>query len=181
MFNHKRQERARLVRINERVNGARKRINVTLNINEVKNAKPASATYKLTDGNGLSLQVSPFGIKTWHYRYRHKGREKVLTLGRYPEIGWLLPGLLVMTHGVWPTPEKIHLGKESDSGSTISETRRRRFAKWETSGSPSMSHFGLLLTLSVSEIDSSGTSIPPSAPYPSVRSKVPTSCAYCVR
>ncbi len=75
------------MRINEGVNGAGKRINVSLNINDVKNAKPASKDYKLTDGRGLSLQVSRFGTKTWHYRYRHKGREKVLTLGRYPDLG----------------------------------------------------------------------------------------------
>jgi integrase len=75
------------VRINEGVYGAGKRINVSLNINDVKNAKPASKDYKLTDGHGLSLQISSFGTKTWHYRYRHKGREKVLTLGRYPDMG----------------------------------------------------------------------------------------------
>lgn len=55
------------------VNGARKCVKVTLNINEVKNAKPKADSYNLTDANGLSLQISPLGTKTWHYRYWHKG------------------------------------------------------------------------------------------------------------
>lgn len=73
--------------INECINGARKCIKVSLNINDVRNAKSAAQSYTLVDSNGLSLQVSPHGTKTWHYRYRHKGRQKVLTLGRYPDIG----------------------------------------------------------------------------------------------
>jgi len=78
---------SRLVCVKMGVNGARKCVKVTLNINEVKNAKPKADSYHLTDANGLSLQISPLGTKTWHYRYRHKGLPKTLTLGRYPEVG----------------------------------------------------------------------------------------------
>lgn len=60
---------------------------MTLSSTDVKNAKPTRQNYKLTDANGLSLQISRFGTKTWHYRYRHRGKEKVLTLGRYPDVG----------------------------------------------------------------------------------------------
>ena len=59
---------SRLVCVKMGVNGARKCVKVTLNINEVKNAKPKADSYHLTDANGLSLPLSPLGTKTWHYR-----------------------------------------------------------------------------------------------------------------
>lgn len=60
---------------------------MALSSNDVKNAKPAAQNYKLPDANGLFLEVSSFGTKSWRYRYRHKGLEKILSLGRYPEVG----------------------------------------------------------------------------------------------
>jgi Arm domain-containing DNA-binding protein len=37
-------------------------------------------------GQSLYLQVSPKGRRYWHYRYRFEGREKQLSLGRYPYV-----------------------------------------------------------------------------------------------
>lgn len=52
----------------------------------IKNAKPASKAYKLFDGGGLFLLVTPAGQKYWRLKYRHAGKEKLLALGVYPEI-----------------------------------------------------------------------------------------------
>ena len=52
----------------------------------VKNAKPSSKAFKLSDGNGLYLLVQPTGSKLWRYKYRLAGKEKVLALGIYGEI-----------------------------------------------------------------------------------------------
>lgn len=35
----------------------------------IKQAKPASKPYTLTDGDGLSLQVPTTGSKRWHFRF----------------------------------------------------------------------------------------------------------------
>lgn len=41
---------------------------------------------KLSFGNNLYLLVTPKGGRYWRYRYRFQGREKMLSLGCYPEV-----------------------------------------------------------------------------------------------
>ena len=53
---------------------------------KVRTAKPNQKTYKLFDGGGLFLLVTPTGGKLWHFKYRFDHREKKLTFGTYPEI-----------------------------------------------------------------------------------------------
>ena len=36
---------------------------------EIKNAKPKSKSYSLSDGRGLSLSVKPDGIKAWQFLF----------------------------------------------------------------------------------------------------------------
>lgn len=51
----------------------------------VRNAKPDSKPYKLTDGDGLYLLVKDTG-KYWRFNYRFAGKQKTLALGVYPDI-----------------------------------------------------------------------------------------------
>lgn len=60
---------------------------MTLTIAEVKNAKPRSTSYKLADSKGLYLLVTPAGGKSWRYKYRFGPKERLLTLGLYPDLG----------------------------------------------------------------------------------------------
>lgn len=53
----------------------------------VKTARPGPKVRKLSDGGGLYLEVKPNGTKTWRFRFERQGRERVLTFGRYPEMG----------------------------------------------------------------------------------------------
>jgi integrase len=53
---------------------------------EVKVAKQKEKPYKLTDGQGLYLQVTPSGGKLWRFKYRFDDKEKLLSFGSYPEI-----------------------------------------------------------------------------------------------
>ena len=57
-----------------------------LNDTAIKNAKPTSATQKLKDGGGLFLYVEPNGSKRWRYRFQFEGKEKLLSLGVYPDV-----------------------------------------------------------------------------------------------
>lgn len=53
----------------------------------IRNAKPTDKPYKLYDGDGLFLQVTPSGGKWWRFKYRFADKEKLLSVGTYPEIG----------------------------------------------------------------------------------------------
>lgn len=52
----------------------------------IRVAKPLEKPQKLFDGNGLFLFITPTGTKSWRVKYRFQGREKLLTLGTYPQL-----------------------------------------------------------------------------------------------
>lgn len=54
---------------------------------KIKIAKPEAKPYKLPDERGLHLLVTPQGGKWWRFRYCFDGKEKLLSLGTYPDIG----------------------------------------------------------------------------------------------
>lgn len=53
---------------------------------EITNAKPKDKPYRLTDGGGLYLEVTPTGSKLWRWKFRIAGKEKRLAVGAYPEV-----------------------------------------------------------------------------------------------
>ena len=53
----------------------------------VRNAKPGAKPTKLFDERGLFLLVTPAGGKWWRLRYKFDGKEKLLSLGVYPDVG----------------------------------------------------------------------------------------------
>lgn len=53
----------------------------------IRSAKPDRKAIKFTDEKGMFLLITPAGGKLWRLRYRFDGREKLLAMGAYPEIG----------------------------------------------------------------------------------------------
>jgi integrase len=51
-----------------------------------RNAKARERPYKLSDGGGLHLLVTPEGGKYWRMAYRWHGKQRTLALGVYPTI-----------------------------------------------------------------------------------------------
>jgi integrase len=52
----------------------------------IRAAKPGAKPIKLSDERGLFLLVQPSGGKLWRLKYRIAGKEKKLSLGRYPDV-----------------------------------------------------------------------------------------------
>ena len=52
----------------------------------VRSAKPKATAYRLADAAGLYLLVSPSGGKLWRWNYRFDGKQKTMSLGKYPDI-----------------------------------------------------------------------------------------------
>jgi integrase len=53
----------------------------------IRNAKPGAKPARMFDERGLYLEVTPTGGKWWRFRYRVGGKEKLLSMGTYPDIG----------------------------------------------------------------------------------------------
>ena len=51
-----------------------------------RQAKPGPKQYKLADGAGLYLLVTPAGGKLWRLKYRVAGKEKLMAFGAYPDV-----------------------------------------------------------------------------------------------
>lgn len=57
-----------------------------LSDNNCKSAKPKDKGFKLFDGAGLFLFVTPTGGKHWRLQYRLDGKQQTMTLGSYPMV-----------------------------------------------------------------------------------------------
>ena len=53
---------------------------------QIRKLKPADKRQRLFDGGGMYLEVTPAGGKLWRLKYRIEGKEKLLSLGIYPDI-----------------------------------------------------------------------------------------------
>ena len=55
-----------------------------------RNAKPSAKPYKLTDSNGLYLEIEPNSVKAWRYRFKltkaGKLTESVFAIGDYATV-----------------------------------------------------------------------------------------------
>ena len=52
----------------------------------IRKAKPADKPVKLADERGLFLLLQPTGGRWWRFRYRFDGKEKMLSVGTYPDV-----------------------------------------------------------------------------------------------
>src|SRR6476660_4702714 len=59
---------------------------MTLTDTRIRNAKPKSQAYKLSDGGGMYLLVTPKGASYWRLDYRFAGKRRTLALGVYPTV-----------------------------------------------------------------------------------------------
>ena len=59
---------------------------MSLSNTAIMNAKPGAKPNKLADEKGIFLLIPPAGGKWWRLKYRFGGKEKLLSLGTYPEV-----------------------------------------------------------------------------------------------
>lgn len=53
---------------------------------QVRNLKPKAKPFKIADGGGLFVLVTPAGGKLWRQAYRFDGKQQTLALGAYPAV-----------------------------------------------------------------------------------------------
>lgn len=59
---------------------------MALSDKKIQTAKVLNKKYKLFDGKGLYILVSPSGSKLWRLKYHFAGKERLISLGSYPEL-----------------------------------------------------------------------------------------------
>jgi len=52
----------------------------------IRTAKPREKPYKMADEKGMFLYITPKGGKLWRLKYRFNGKEKLFSLGAYPDV-----------------------------------------------------------------------------------------------
>lgn len=78
----------------------------------LRNLKPTDRLQKVGDGGGLFLFVYPAGGMAWRYLYRFDGKQKTLTVGKYPEVSLKAARLALaeakqkLERGIDPNAEK---------------------------------------------------------------------------
>jgi len=56
---------------------------------DCRQAKVRDKAYRLYDTGGLYLDIKPTGTKVWRLKYKFYNREKLLTIGKYPNVSLL--------------------------------------------------------------------------------------------
>ncbi|WP_354689329.1 tyrosine-type recombinase/integrase [Citrobacter portucalensis] len=107
-----------------------------LTIKQIDAAKPKDKPYRLLDSNGLYLYVPVTGKKVWQLRYKLDGKERVLTVGKYPlmslqearDKAWLAKKDVSV--GVDPVKAKRLSVKDNSFGSIYQEWYEHKKQVW---------------------------------------------------
>ncbi|WP_158782519.1 tyrosine-type recombinase/integrase [Pantoea sp. BAV 3049] len=107
-----------------------------LTIKQIDAAKPKEKPYRLLDSNGLYLFVPVSGKKVWQLRYKIEGKEKVLTVGKYPlmslqearDKAWL--ARKDVSTGVDPVKAKKNSVKDNSFGAIYQEWYEHKKQVW---------------------------------------------------
>lgn len=113
----------------------------------IKNAKPLSRQYRMTDGQGLYLLVRPNGSKLWRQDYRFAGKDKTLSVGIYPDVPLKLARerrdeiRALVAQGIDPSLQRKanKLQQTHQSANTFEAIAREWFAKQATAWAKSHS------------------------------------------
>lgn len=116
-----------------------------LTIKQIDAAKPKDKPYRLLDSNGLYLYVPVTGKKVWQLRYKIDGKEKVMTIGKYPfmslqearDKAWLAKKDVSV--GVDPVKAKKLSVKDNSFGSIYKEWYEHKKQVWSEAYSTELS------------------------------------------
>jgi integrase len=53
---------------------------------EIRKSKAGDRAYRVSDGSGLYLWITPAGGKLWRWAYEFCGKEKLMSFGKYPDV-----------------------------------------------------------------------------------------------
>ena len=108
----------------------------------IKNAKPKEKPYKLADGGGLYLLVTPNGSRLWRLKYRVGGIEKLLSFGSYPQASLkeardkAFEAKQGLSSGIDPSQAKKAQKASTSGADSFEAIAREWFGKFPTGWAP---------------------------------------------
>jgi integrase len=109
----------------------------------ISGAKPREKAFKLADGGGLYLLVTPAGSRWWRLRFRVRGTEKMLSLGTFPDVSLKLArerrdqARRDLASGIDPSAKRRT--EKMTSGNTFEAIAREWYDKFSPSWAPGYS------------------------------------------
>ena len=110
----------------------------------IRNLKPQAKPFTKTDGQGLSLLVTPAGGKLWRFRYRFNHKANMLGFGQWPDTSLsearerLIAARKLLAQGIDPSEarkqEKAIEAQQRES--TFSRIAEEWFETWRTGKAP---------------------------------------------
>ena len=82
----------------------------------------------LSDGGGLQLRVAPGGTKTWRLAYRFDDKQRVLPIGRFPEITLAEARSMrdearkLLAHGIDPQAHREEIARQAEAAKAATFT-----------------------------------------------------------
>lgn len=102
----------------------------------VKSLKPTDRQYVIGGGDGFGVRVSPGGAKAFVLQYRFEGKNRLLTIGKYPNISLSNAHLKAaqardkISQGVDPGEEKIQRRNAYKGAHTVESLAHEYIERW---------------------------------------------------
>ncbi len=100
---------------------------------KIKSLKPKDKEYRVADSHGLTLAITPKGVKKWYFRYRFNEKPTMTSLGQYPAVSLAQARTLrdkqksLLAEGINPTAYKKKLKVEQLQSCTFKDAFDRWF------------------------------------------------------
>ena len=104
---------------------------------ELRKLKTEDKPYRVHDGRGLFIEVTPTGGKLWRWAYRFQGKQKKMGLGQYPEVSLKLArerhidGRRILAMGIDPMTQRKETRRQK-AIETAERNTQKTTATWST-------------------------------------------------
>jgi integrase len=105
---------------------------------KIQSLKPKAKAYKVTDGEGLYIQVAPNGSKLWYLSFRLNDKRDRMAYGQYPVIGLAdardkrLEDRKLIAQGIHPRQQRQELEQKQNAASQLTNPNsvHNVFKRW---------------------------------------------------
>jgi integrase len=105
---------------------------------KIRKSTPGPKPYRMADGRGLYLVITPSGGKLWRWKYRYEGAEKLMTFGQYPDVPLVAArerhaeGRRLLAEGTDPMAERKRERAGAGDASSFQAVAGLWLAHWRT-------------------------------------------------